>query len=76
MAALTFIVADDIPPLPKASAKRKLPSAPAFDVLVALYGVLGTDLTQIHGIGPSLALKLVAECGADLSAWPTAKHFT
>ena len=34
------------------------------------------DLTQIHGLGPSLALKLVGECGTDLSAWPTAKHFT
>jgi transposase len=25
---------------------------------------------------PSLALNLVGECGTDLSAWPTAKHFT
>lgn len=38
--------------------------------------MLGCDLTQIHGIGPYLALKLVAECGTDLSAWPNAKHFT
>ena len=36
----------------------------------------GVDLTQIHGIGPYLALKLVGECGTDLSAWPSAKHFT
>ena len=36
----------------------------------------GVDLTQIHGMGPSLALKLVGECGTDLSAWPSAKHFT
>ncbi|WP_206600463.1 transposase, partial [Chromobacterium sphagni] len=35
-----------------------------------------TDLTQIHGIGPFLALRLIAECGTDLSRWPTAKHFT
>ncbi|WP_202800497.1 transposase [Novosphingobium sp. Rr 2-17] len=34
------------------------------------------DLTQIHGIGPSLALKLVGECGTDLAAWPSSKHFT
>jgi transposase len=33
-------------------------------------------LTQIHGLGPYLALKLVGECGTDLSAWPSAKHFT
>ena len=34
------------------------------------------DLTEIHGLGPSLALKLVAECGDNLTAWPSAKHFT
>jgi len=38
--------------------------------------VLGVDLTQIHGLGPSLVLKLVGECGTDLSPWPDAKHFT
>jgi transposase len=47
-----------------------------FDVRAAQYVVLGKDLTQIHGLGPYLALKLVAECGEDLSAWPSAKHFT
>ena len=36
----------------------------------------GRDLTQIHGIGPYLALRLIAECGTDLSKWRTAKHFT
>ena len=41
-----------------------------------MHAVLGVDLTQIHGLGPSLALKLVGECGTDLSAWPDAKHFT
>lgn len=34
------------------------------------------DPTRIHGIGPDPALKRVGECGTDLSAWPTAKHFT
>lgn len=63
-------------PLPKARFRQKPVGAPAFDVRAALYGVLGVDLTQIHGIGPSLALKLVAECGTDLTAWPSAKHFT
>lgn len=47
-----------------------------FDVRAALYGLTGTDLTQIHGLGSSLALKLIGECGTDLRAWPTAKHFT
>ncbi len=38
--------------------------------------LLGQDLTRIHGLGPSLALKLVAECGTDLAAWPSSKNFT
>lgn len=42
----------------------------------ALYALLGVDLTQIHGVGPTLALKLISECGTDLSKWATVKHFT
>src|SRR5258708_13101150 len=56
--------------------KTKQVNTPSFDVRAALYGVLGVDLTEIHGLGPSLALKLIGECGTDLRAWPTAKHFT
>ena len=73
---VTVKAPEDVPALPKARIKRKQVSAPSFDVRAALYGVLGTDLTQIHGLGPSLALKLVAECGTDLLAWKSAKHFT
>jgi transposase len=48
----------------------------AFDVRTALFALLGKDITKIDGFGPYLSLKLVAECGDDLSAWPSAKHFT
>lgn len=40
-----------------------------------LHAILGVDLTQIDGLGPYLALKLVGECGTNLTAWPSAKHF-
>jgi transposase len=76
VAALTVRAADDVAALPKARTKGKQVNTPAFDVRGALYGILGTDLTQIHGLGPALALKLVGECGTDLRAWPSAKHFT
>jgi transposase len=56
--------------------RSRQPNEPAFNVRAALYAVLGKDLTQIHGTGPYLALKLVSECGDNLSAWPSAKHFT
>lgn len=63
-------------PLPAARHNTRQPNAPAFAVREALWAVLGIDLTQIHGLGPYLALKLVGECGTDLSAWPSARHFT
>ena len=63
-------------PLPPARHRTKQPNAPSFDVRESLYTVLGVDLTQIHGMGPYLALKVVSECGTDMSQWPSAKHFT
>ena len=68
--------AKPIGPLPAARHNTRQPNAPAFAVREALYAVLGIDLTQIHGLGPYLALKLIGECGTDLSAWPSSKHFT
>jgi transposase len=62
-------------PLP-AVRHAKARNEPKFDVRPALYTLLGADLTQIHGFGPYTVLRLVAECGDDMSKWPTAKHFT
>jgi len=63
-------------PLPKPSHRTKQPNQLDFDVRALLYKLTGTDLTQIHGIGPYLGLRMVSECGTDLSRWPTVKHFT
>ncbi len=76
ISALSDKAAKPIGKLSKPRVKTKQVNAPSFDVRAALYGVIGVDLTEIHGLGPSLALKLVGECGTDLRAWPTAKHFT
>jgi len=65
-----------VAPLPKPRHKAKQPNAVSFDTRPAMYQLTGVDLTQIHGIGPYMALRLVAECGTDLSRWPTVKHFT
>ena len=51
-------------------------NALAFDVRAPLFALLGKDITKIDGLGPYLSLKLIAECGDDLSAWPSPKHFT
>ena len=61
-----------LPAVRHAKGKHEL----TFDARAALYALLGADLTQIHGFGPYTVLRLVAECGDDMSKWPTAKHFT
>ncbi|MFG5379873.1 IS110 family transposase [Yoonia sp. R2-816] len=76
LAALGADTQHDPGKLPRPRTKTKQVSTPSFDVRAALFGVLGVDLTQIHGMGPSLSLKLVGKCGTDLRAWPSAKHFT
>ena len=77
--ALARLHADVPPPatpLPAPRLKARRAKDPTFDVRAALHALLGVDLTQIHGLGPSVALTLVGECGTDMSRWPTAKHFT
>ena len=77
--SLVMLNAEKLPPamaMPKARHRTKQPNEVNFDVRAVLYQLTGRDLTQIHGIGPYLALRLIAECGTDLSKWRTAKHFT
>jgi transposase len=62
-------------PIPKVRHSRGR-NEPKFDVRAALYTFLGADLSQIHGFGPYTVLRLVAECGDDMTKWPTVKHFT
>ena len=76
LAALTAEKASPSAPLPKARHRTVQPNAVSFDVRPVLYQLAGVDLTQIHGIGPYLALRLIGECGTDLSRWRSAKHFT
>jgi transposase len=62
-------------PMPKVRHSRGQ-NEPTFDVRSSLYTMLGADLSQIHGFGPYTVLRLVAECGDDMTKWRTAKHFT
>ena len=62
--------------LPKAKHRTKQQNEIKCNVRDYLYHLVGADITQIHGIGPYLALRMISECGTDMSKWPTAKHFT
>jgi transposase len=55
--------------------KRAHGNAPTFDLRRELYRVTGTDLTQIDGIDVVTAQTILADTGADMSAWRTEKHF-
>lgn len=77
-AALDILTADREtpaapPPRPRHSKSR---NEPHFDVRSVLYQLLNADVTQIHALGPYTVLRMVAECGTDMTKWPTVKHFT
>jgi transposase len=65
-------------PLPRPRVTRKAQHHDlAFDVRSDLHHLTdGVDLTQIDGIAPATALKLIAEIGTEMRRWPTEKHFT
>lgn len=63
--------------LPKKRNRNRQKNEPTADIHSALFTLAGgVDLTQIHGLGPYSALRIVAEVGTDMSRWPTVKHFT
>jgi transposase len=64
------------PPVSRRRNRTDQANALAFDVRASLFALLGKDVTAIDGLGPYLSLKLIAECGDDLTSWPSAKHFT
>jgi len=74
-------LADQLAPpateLPPARRKRSKAAGnePAFDVRAYLHRLTGVDLSQIDGIGPYTALRLVSEIGTDMTRWPNQDHF-
>lgn len=65
------------PPTPLPKVRRATgKNDPRFDVRRVLYTLLGADLSQIHALGPYTILRMVSECGTDMTRWPTVKHFT
>lgn len=60
----------------KLQAKRKSnDNRPKFDLGAELKRLMGVELRLIDGIDLMTMQTLYAEIGADLSAWPTEKHF-
>jgi len=77
LAHLTATAVPSATPLPPARRRQKpRENEPRFDVRTPLHQLTGADLSQIDGIGPYNALRLIAEIGTDMTRWPTDKHFT
>jgi len=62
-------------PAPRARPKAR-ENEPRVALREPLYELTGVDLSQIEGIGPYTALRLIAEIGTDMTRWPSAAHFT
>lgn len=64
-------------PVPAPRRRTKTANEPAFEIRSPLHRLCGgVDLTQLPGIGPYGALKLISEVGLHMTRWPTDKHFT
>jgi len=63
-------------PVPDPRTRKKQGNEPRIDLRSPLFRLTGSDLTQIHGIGPFSALKIIAEIGIDMTSWRSSKHFT
>ena len=75
--SMAATVTPPVTPLPPARSRAK-PKAnePRFEVRTPLHHLAGVDVSQLDGIGPYNALRLVSEIGTDMTRWPTEKHFT
>ena len=63
-------------PAPRVTKKPRENEA-RFDIRTPLHQLTDcVDITQIDGIAPYSALKLISEIGTDMSRWATEKHFT
>jgi transposase len=61
---------------PKPKGKKGSRHAPQFDLRTELYRITGIDWAQINGIDVLTAQTVIAEAGADLSAFPSEKQFS
>jgi transposase len=60
---------------PKPKGKKGSKNAPQFDLRTELYRITGIDWAQVNGIDVLTAQTVIAEAGADLSAFPSEKQF-
>lgn len=61
---------------PRRRSRSRSANEPDFEIRSPLYTLCGgVDLSELPGIGPFGALKLVSEIGLDMRRWATENHF-
>jgi transposase len=60
---------------PKQRPRKNQFDLPNTDLRLEMFRLFGTDLTLVPGLGIGSLVQLYSELGADLSAFPSAKHF-
>lgn len=61
---------------PRPKGKKVSKNAPQFDLRTELYRITGIDWAQVNGFDVLTAQTVIAECGADLNAFPSERQFT
>src|SRR5205807_10218733 len=61
---------------PKAGSGDAHAMRPSSICVAHLFKLCGVDLTRIDGIDVTTALAVISEVGADMSKFPSVKHFT
>ena len=61
---------------PQPKGQKSGRNTPRFDLRTELYRITGIAWAQVNGMDVVTAQTVIAECGADLSAFPSEKQFT
>ena len=64
-----------LPDLPEAEPGSKSKNQPNFNVRAQLAHIVGVDLVGVMGLSASSAQTSITEIGADMTRFPTVKHF-
>ena len=70
-----WMVDAPLPDLPPAKPESKSKNEPSFNVRAQVARIIGVDLVAVMGLSAVTVQTIISEIGADMSRFPTVKHF-
>ena len=70
-----WMVDAPLPDLPPAKPESKSKNEPSFNVRAQVARIIGVDLVAVMGLSAVTVHTIISEIGADMSRFPTVKHF-